>query len=62
MSTVPLQDPATTRWRPISEAPQGQTILCRSGANLYFAAKFYDVWRRTDGRAVEPEEFLEASK
>lgn len=47
------------RWRPIAEAPHGVTLLTRSGCCWVFAGYIAGVWRRDDGKVVQPELWLE---
>ena len=48
-------------WTPISEAPDGRTVLTRSGACLNFAHRHGDRWFRSDcaGELAPPDEFFE---
>lgn len=48
-------------WQPCDHAPQNVTLLCKSGASLYFAGCRDGVWERFDGHVVEPELWLEVA-
>lgn len=48
-------------WKPILIAPHGVSLLTRTGANLMFGYCYAGVWRRDDGKRIEPQLWLEVA-
>lgn len=47
----------TDQWLPESQSPDRITVLCRTGANYYHAARLDGKWFTDAMREVHPEEY-----